>query len=214
MGELLPPEIRRVLYLDCDVIVRGDLSELWNVNLSGKTVAAVREVTDYTWHSRLGLPAGAPYFNNGVMLIDLDRWRKLNIGRRSLDFAREHPDRVQWWDQCALNLNLYDDWIPLDAKWNFQTMEVAFWDHGMMRFKRIDSRTRDAITITHFTTESKPWQYLNYHPLKGEYVSYRNRTPWPLENFEDRYPHNMMRLFLHRYLPPLLPIYLAARKIV
>jgi lipopolysaccharide biosynthesis glycosyltransferase len=76
MGELLPPEIDRVIYLDCDLIIRGDLSDLWNVNLEGKTVVAVREVTDYIWHSKLGLPPGAPYFNNGVMLIDLDRWRK------------------------------------------------------------------------------------------------------------------------------------------
>ncbi len=214
IGELLPPEIDRVIYLDCDLIVRGDLGDLWHTDLGGKTVAAVGEITEYLWHSRLGLPPGAPYFNGGVMLVDLRRWRELDIGRCSLGFVREHPDRLQWWDQCALNLILHDDWKPLDPIWNLQSMELCVIDHGIYRFGRMSSRVRDAIRVVHFSSDSKPWHYMNNHPLKKEYLQYRRRTPWPLETFPDRYPHNMIRRFLHRHVPALLPLYLAARRII
>lgn len=214
MGEVLPPEIDRVLYLDCDLIIRGDLDDLWNTNLSDKTIGAVRETDEYYWRSRLGLPPGAPYFNSGVMLVDLRRWRKMEIGRRSLDFVREHPERLQYWDQCALNLMLHDDWMPLESKWNFQSMAVGVVDHGIIRFRQVPRRIRDMVRVVHFTTGSKPWHYMNYHPFKGEYLEYRRRTPWPLEPFQDRYPHNIIRRFLHRYLPPLLPLYLEVRKII
>jgi lipopolysaccharide biosynthesis glycosyltransferase len=214
MGQLLPPDIDRVLYLDCDLIVRGDLGDLWNTDLDGKTIGAVSDSLSYSRHSILGLPQGAPYFNSGVMLIDLRRWREMDVGGRSLKFAREHPDRLQWWDQCALNLILHDDWLPLDRKWNFQSMAIGVRDSDIIRFSRLTPGIRDAIQVVHFSGDSKPWHYMNYHPLKGEYLEYRLRTPWPLEYFDDRYPHNIMIRFLHRYLPPLLPLYLAARKII
>lgn len=214
MGELLPAEIERVLYLDCDLIVRGDLGDLWSTDLDGKTIGAVREVTGYSWHSRLGLPPAAPYFNGGMLLVDLRRWRKMDIGPRTLDFAREHPDRLQWHDQCALNLILHDDWMPLDPVWNFQTMEVGIREYDLIRFRRVNRRIRNAIRVVHFTSDTKPWHYLNYHPFKGEYLRYRRRTPWPLEIFEDRSRHNIVRRFLHRRMPPLLPFYLAARKLI
>jgi lipopolysaccharide biosynthesis glycosyltransferase len=214
MGEVLPPEIDRILYLDCDLIIRGDLGELWDADLKDKTVGAVRDVSDYSWHAKLGLPPGAPYFNSGVLLTDLARWRKLGIGRQCLDFVRHHPERLTWWDQCALNLMLHEDWLPLDPRWNFQSMEIGSVDYGLIRFKQLSKPLLNEIRIVHFTTELKPWHYMNDHPLKREYLEYRRRTPWPRVTYQDRYPHNIMRRFLHRHIPPLLPVYMAARKII
>lgn len=70
MIKLLPVE--RALYLDSDVLVRGDLKQLWNIDLQGKAVGAVTDI---------GFPMGhdhstkAPYFNAGVLLIDLAKAR-------------------------------------------------------------------------------------------------------------------------------------------
>lgn len=201
IGRFLPPDIDRVLYFDSDLIVRGDLKELWDHDLAGKTIGAIRDVVPYPNNSVLGLPPGAPYFNAGVMLIDLLRWRELEIGQRALDFACQHPDRILHWDQCALNLILCGDWVMLDPKWNFQTKEVGGRRNGYMHFKKMRSHVRDAVRIVHFTGLSKPWHYENYHPIKEEYLKYRRCTPWPLDRFEDRYPWNIMRRFLHRPRP-------------
>ena len=214
IDQLLPLNIRRVLYLDCDLIVRGDIGDLWTTNLRGKTIGAVPDVLEYAFRTKLGLPEDAPYFNGGVLLIDLDKWRERKIGSRALAFAREHKERLTWHDQCALNFILHGDWLPLDPIWNHQQLGDGVWFEGIMRFDKMTKAQHDTIRIAHFTGSSKPWHYLNYHPLKSEYLEYRRLTPWPLEKFEDRYPHNIVWRFLHRYLPPLLPLYLKARKIL
>lgn len=222
MGDLLPAALDRVLYLDCDLIVRGDLGDLWHTNLFGKTIGAVSDAVPpgarefaCTRQLRLGLLPEAPYFNSGVMLVALRRWRELGLGQRVFDFIRQHPERcVYGRDQGPLNVVAQNEWLPLDSKWNFQTGDICDSYDDVIRFKRIPRSVRDSIKIVHFTSQSKPWHYLNYHPMKREYLAYRKRTPWPLERFGDRIPHNVIYRLLHRRFPPLLPIYLAVRRIV
>ncbi len=201
MDRVLPDDVDRVIYLDCDTIVTGDLAALWSRDLSGLTVAAVPDASPYTHHAVLGLPAGAPYFNSGVLLVDLGRWRELGIGARALEFARRHPERLQWWDQCALNLTLLDDWVALDATWNFQTGHIASDRDGFVHFRKIADGLRRSIKVVHFSGRSKPWHYLNDHPMKQDYLTYRQRTPWPLERFADRTARSVLRRFAHRRLP-------------
>jgi lipopolysaccharide biosynthesis glycosyltransferase len=207
IGDLLPPALDRVLYLDGDILVRGDVGEVWTMDLRGRTAGAVADLPRYPFNRRLGLPTDAPYFNAGVLLIDLRRWRRLGIGERALLFAREHGERLAWSDQCALNLVLYDDWIELDRVWNFQSMDVAHLVNGHMRFDPVDPARLSAARLVHFNGRSKPWHYLNDHPLKSEYLRYRSRTPWPLRRFEDRHPRNIARKYLLRHAPGLLSVY-------
>ena len=214
MGNLLPLEIDRILYLDGDIVVRGDIGELWTADLEGKTVGAVIDLPRYPFNQALGLPADALYFNAGVLLIDLRKWRERKIGERALRFAREHPDRLRWSDQCALNFILHDDWTVLDRIWNFQSMDVAHVVNGYLRFDSVDPKRLANARLVHFNGSSKPWHYLNDHPLKGEYLHYRERTPWPLRDFRDRHPRNIARKYLLRYAPGLLAAYGGLRKSV
>lgn len=222
MADLLPVALDRVLYLDCDLVVRGDLEELWRTDLFGKAIGAVSDAIPsgarefaHIRQLRLGLLPEAPHFNSGVMLVALRRWRELGIGQRALDFVRRYPERcIYGRDQGPLNVVAQKEWLPLDPKWNFQTGHICDSYDDVIRFKRIPRRTRDSIKIVHFSSESKPWHYLNYHPMKREYLTYRKRTPWPLKRFGDRIPHNVIYRLLHRRFPPLLSIYLAARRIV
>jgi lipopolysaccharide biosynthesis glycosyltransferase len=213
IGDHLPREVDRVLYLDGDILVRGDLQPLWSTNLEGRTAAAVTDLPRYEFNSTLGLPADALYFNAGVLLIDLARWRRLDIGARALAFSRQHPDRLRWCDQCALNFILHDDWVLLDRVWNFQSMDVAHVVNGHVRFDSVRPDRLAAARIIHFNGRSKPWHYLNDHPLKGEYLRYRRRTPWPVVRFEDRHPGNIARKYLLRYAPAVLEAYGELRKL-
>jgi len=213
IGDHLPREIGRVLYLDGDILVRGDLEQLWVTDLQGHTAAAVTDLPRYAFNGTLGLPPDAPYFNAGVLLIDLARWRRLEVGERALAFARQHPDRLRWCDQCALNLILHDDWIQLDRVWNFQSMDLAHVVNGHVRFDAVDPSRLAAARIVHFNGRSKPWHYLNDHPLKAEYLRYRRRTPWPVVRFDDRHPRNVARKFLLRYAPAVLDAYGELRKL-
>lgn len=167
-ARLLPPDLGKVLYLDSDVIVRRSLKELWNTNVDGYAMAAV---TDYWQDPReRGLPEGAQYFNAGVLLINLQFWRRNEIPGQAIDFIRQNPEKVPFWDQDALNAILVNQWVELPTCWNVQ-YEESWWQNSEIR-----SETNPV--IVHFVTGDKPWHWSNKHPFKPEYHKYRLKTPW------------------------------------
>jgi lipopolysaccharide biosynthesis glycosyltransferase len=141
LGDVLAKDLSRVIYLDCDLLVRHDLSILWQIDLEGRMLGAVRSlgipmvaspggVTNY---AEFGLPGDAPYFNSGVMVIDLDRWRRertrsrvvealLKSQEQRRDIKRHLAATVA--DQFALNAVLATDWVELDPRWNVEAIIV------------------------------------------------------------------------------------------
>ena len=108
-GDLLPDHVDRVLYLDADVIVRRLLRELWTADIGDCLAGAVRDPNVPWAGAPLGLPwrdvevaADAPYFNAGVVVIPLDRWRSEQLGRRALELLARR--RLRHADQCARNV--------------------------------------------------------------------------------------------------------------
>jgi len=156
-ARVLPTDLKKVLYLDSDIIVRRSLQEVWDTGLDGHALAAVEDGWRPPW-----LPSGAKYFNAGVLLINLDYWRIHNIYEKVIAFVKNNPDKVEHWDQDALNGVLVNCWLELPSIWNAQ--------------KR--SQLAQGPAIVHFIGESKPWHWANTHPLKHEYNKYRLKTPW------------------------------------
>ena len=66
--------MKRVIYLDCDMLICGSIAELWYQPLGTAIVAAVVD-PGFTQHAVLGLESTAPYFNFGMLLIHLEQWR-------------------------------------------------------------------------------------------------------------------------------------------
>lgn len=213
MGECLPLEIRRVIYLDCDMLICGDLADLWRASLDDAVVAAVSD-PGFSSQCLLGLTNDAPYFNAGMMLIDLVRWRREAVGSSALHFRMTHPERVTYDDQCALNWILRGRWRELGAIWNVQALHLGQRaDSGVQYFEPPVLVTSEA-RIVHFNAPGRPWLYMDDHPFKQVYLSYNARTSWRNERPADRYPHNVIIKILRRYAPVLLPIYQWTRKFI
>lgn len=166
---LLPaalPEETKCIWLDCDVLVRQNLADLWNADLGGHSILAVQDMVVPTVSSRFGLAdhaargmaRDAPYFNAGVMLVDLERWRRREVAPRAFDYLRERGDRTFFFDQDALNAVLADDWGPLDPRWN-QIASVA--GRRFYRPRHLDAQTYAGVVedpwIVHFAGFWKPW---------------------------------------------------------
>lgn len=163
LPHLLPQSIERVLYLDADTIVRRSLAELFETPLGGRSTAAAPDPYDEDLRKQTGLPR---YFNSGVLLMDLARWRAQDIGRRCLIFAHEQRSRLIFGDQCALNHVLRDDIEPLHSKWNHAVQPG-------------DPRSGDGSgDIVHFVGSTKPWQAWYEHPAGELYWRYLNVSPW------------------------------------
>ena len=120
--------------MDADMIVLKDISLLWQIDLRDNAVAAVPDKTKQIWtdkwndwcYQRLQMSPDKPYFNAGLLLMNLDVWRKQNISAACLKFMDENPERVIFDDQDALNWVLKACWLILDLKWNVTT--VCFED--------------------------------------------------------------------------------------
>lgn len=157
---LLGRNIKKALYLDSDMIIKGDLLELWtNKQLKRYYLGAVEDPVPF---AGIKLPRGYRYFNSGVLLMNLEKWRKNKISYRVLKFIKQNPSKIRWWDQDALNALLYNKWFPLDYKWNYQVFRM-----GHLNIDPI---------IIHFNTNVKPWNGETY--LQEEYYYYRNRLNW------------------------------------
>ena len=116
IASVLPVEIRRVIYLDCDLFVAADLGELYRVDMRGHPVAAVRDTWMHPFFcAGLGLDA-RHYFNSGVMLIDLAQWDA--PARRALDLFVENGAIYPCLDQDVLNLVFKGNWLELEKRWN------------------------------------------------------------------------------------------------
>lgn len=173
---LLIPELvdgnGSVLYLDSDLLVRADLSALWDEGLT-HAEAPLHAVLDYGFHtlgealkgdacSRLGIDPDAPYFNSGVLLINLGSWRAGRTAERAMDFARENPDVMRFTDQDALNVVMQGDWHQLDARWNVLVGSIERYADRLAstpseRDEMIDS-LRASPRILHFSGPQKPWR--------------------------------------------------------
>ena len=169
LPQLLPPTLRRVLYLDADMIVQSDLKQLWGVPMPiDHLVAAVPRDEPHFRYSRYAKKCGglyaarypgevlnssAPSFNAGLMLVDLDRWRAANRTREAEWWMAEHAasDDGLWalGSQPVLHLILHGRWAPLPARWNLD---------GCGRVPNMPSAKMRAANSLHWTGRRKPWR--------------------------------------------------------
>lgn len=117
--EVLPVDIHKLLYLDCDTIVEDDISELFNIDLTGKSLAAVTDLMDIfpTIYEQVGYPKEKGYFCSGILLMNLDYFRENDLATKILEFAEKYPERINFPDQDALNFICQDSKITLPLKY-------------------------------------------------------------------------------------------------
>jgi lipopolysaccharide biosynthesis glycosyltransferase len=145
-----------------------------------------------------------------VLVVDLDRWRREDIGAQAIAVARNEPHRITWWDQCALNIVLRGRWMPLDQKWNLQTNAIGPYEpyekFGVNPTPEGLAKLR-AATVIHFTNRTKPWQYLCEHPAKPRYWHYLGKTPWRDYRMPDLTARSFVRKNLMLRYPSVLRAY-------
>jgi lipopolysaccharide biosynthesis glycosyltransferase len=159
VGEVLPRSIQRVIYLDADVLVHGDLSILSSWPLNGHAIGAVRDRF---------MPRGSPqlsnvlerergysidrYFNSGVLVIDLDAWRAQRIGDRVHEALSRLGSQFGFPDQDALNFVLVENWLELPSQWDYLVGRKCPIPGGAAA-----SRILATDGIVHFIGVTKPW---------------------------------------------------------
>lgn len=163
----------RAIYMDADMVVMEDLTSLWEYQLD----TAVGAVLDahIVWMSSPSMwrpwreeevDPMTPYLNTGLMLIDLERWRKENLTGRTLEYLEKYT--LPCVDQDALNFALNGAFDQLHPRYNSMPY------HLLKMFRYVDAvdpdhRIGEAITnpaVVHFHRSffGKPWTYFSTHP--------------------------------------------------
>ena len=176
---LLPEVLKdasRVLYLDCDIMVRKSLKPIFETDLTDKACAVVydQECDDVIHQNRLHLDH--PYFNSGVMLMNLDEWRRNDYATELIKFIENNPDKCQYPDQDGLNKMLGSRVRYIDLKYNVQEMWLTMPQITRFHYSKaaeLEAAKRDPV-IVHFNAELKPWYIECRNPYKGEYLKYAN----------------------------------------
>lgn len=197
--EFFPPDVERVLYLDSDMVVVGDIAPMWNVDLDGALMGAVDIPGSDRGVTLLRMRPEDGYFNAGMLLIDLRQWRAIDAGKMVIAYIQQHPERVEY-DQDALNACFCHCTKRLDYKWN--VIRPFYREPIPLPLARaeIEQIRRDAVII-HFNGGSKPWSYFCDHPARSEYHKYLLLTDWRDYVPPDRTPLNMVRKAVSVVLP-------------
>lgn len=170
---------KKVLYIDCDVLVLDDVSKLYDTDIGEKIIGAVIDPGQALVLERLDVETDDYYFNSGMMLIDLDNWRKADITKKTLTFLEEKEDKIIYHDQDALNGVLYEKWFPIHPKWNLQT-SLLFERHDPPNeeYKKLYKEAIQHPSIVHFTGHDKPWNSDEYNPYNEKYLKELAKSPF------------------------------------
>ena len=149
---LLANRYQKVLFLDSDTIVAKPLSPIFDIDLGDRCIGAVRD--NLQWRtprrqmpefSERGLSC-APYFNAGVLLIDIDSFNRSNYLEKAVAMATRPGESLPRNDQSLLNILFYKSWVEISPIWNWQYT----WS------SKLFADLAEPI-IYHFIGKKKPW---------------------------------------------------------
>ena len=180
---LLPKNLDKVIYLDADCVIEDDLCQLWSLPLENNLVMAVQDlclpyfdneraqvdlkIPHLHWlvnrpienYEALELDPLSPYFNTGLLLINVKAWRKESITKTCFDVLRLNRAHAWLPDQYALNIAVVGRWRRLATRWNTQESVlmrlVASGQHSWPS-DEIEAAIKQP-AIVHYTGHSKPW---------------------------------------------------------
>lgn len=185
--ELLPENVKRVLYIDCDTLVLKRLHKLFVADLGDKTIGAVPEPTiNIKVKRNIGIGVDQIYFNSGVLLIDLKKYREKNFRKRILAYYDNIKESTVFSDQDAINGALCHHIKVLSPRYNFFS-NYRYWSYKALTDyspsyrvipKRVYENAKKDPVILHFAGDERPWYEGNFNPYKKLYKSYQNKTPW------------------------------------
>lgn len=187
---LLPEDVDKVLYLDCDSIIVDSFKQLWQEDISNYYCAAVRDCSNTSFMEALGVSRDEEYFNAGVLFINLKKWRDDDVEEKFIEFLTNNQQRYYQHDQGVLN-NVFKNKIKaVHPKYNLQGY-FQFLNYNLSRkyscieteyySKEIMDDARENPVFLHFCAADyfRPWKNPN-HPYFKQFEYYAN-----LAGFED-----------------------------
>ncbi len=215
VASLFPDEIKRIIFLDCDILVLGSLKELWEEKLGDCYIGGVQECSGDKRKANLGLSPEANYINAGVEIIDLDKIRNSDAEERYKAFLKKYNGYIPEVEQGTVNACISDHIKLIHPKWNVHTTffmydyatQVKIKNPTIYPTKKEVEEAIESPVIVHFSgccfSDIRPWQGNSDHPYAEQFMKYKAHTPWnvPLYLGDNRSKTKKICHWIYKYLP-------------
>jgi lipopolysaccharide biosynthesis glycosyltransferase len=190
INRILPVKVKKALYIDCDTLILDSLEELWNTGFDNNVLIAINDCVSNAHRKWIYLPENVPYFNSGVLFIDMERWRIQNMDEKINAATERFPKGGPYGDQCILNLALSSNTKLVHPKYNCLPFLWKFSYSELMKVRTpsvyySEQEIREAVAspvIVHFATffySIRPWIE---HPTDDVFCikwrQYLTVSPW------------------------------------
>lgn len=185
IANILDKSIEKIIYLDCDLLVYDDIEKMWQLDMGGKPVAATCDLgimasarVRKQKNKFIGLSFDAPYFNAGVLIMDLKKWRDGNYAEAIIALATQnkYPNH----DQDALNKFFMNNWQEIPLRWDVIppvfNLFLKILTKPDLRKKAIEAKLNPA--IFHYAGGYKPWEYEIHDGFNDKYYEYLKFTEY------------------------------------
>lgn len=188
-GELLPNYIDKILYLDCDTVITGSISELETWDVSGELFWGIKDCIGKEYKRNIGIGSDGLYVNAGVLLINLKELRKISIKDKLNIYMSQYEKLINYADQDVLNGAFNGAIGVLPPKYDVMTIAATYTYKEIVKLRKptnyySEEEVKAAITnptLIHYTTNMRtirPWFSNTNHPLAEEFRKYMAMSPW------------------------------------
>ena len=178
-------DVNRLLYMDCDTLMDRPVTELFDMDMHGRCVAAVADADEDRRKEALGMPEESVYINSGVLLIDLPLWIDRNAGERITEYIRSCRDVLQYPDQDAISAVMWDDMrvIPLEYNmmWMICDSDIPKLVKNIRQLPYTADEVKNALhhmKICHYSGHDM-WTFYGITPIQARiFKKYRRLCDW------------------------------------
>lgn len=218
LPNVLANDVKKCLYVDCDLLFMDDISKLWNTDLQGMPIGAIEDIGLTTSKKgrqeklkSIGLKEDMCYFNSGVVLMDLQQWRERGFSKIALDLAF-HKKFISH-DQDILNLIFLNNWKQIDLRWN--VIPPIFYLYPKLLFsgseRKRTIKAKNSIGILHYAGRYKPWEFSKnkifnyyYYELLAKSAFYDAKMPQlSKQNIGRNFHKELIRLKIANFIAKL-----------
>lgn len=172
-------DLERVIYIDVDTLTIGSIEELWNLQLSDENVIAACfdsfiEFSTDNYKETIGLKQDEPYFNAGVLLIDIKKFQNMQVYEKAIAYLNTKPN-IHYQDQDILNVLFKGRTQFISPKFNFMPMLRS----RIKKRAKLDELEKDSIPISiiHYCGSKKPWHNKCSHTKSSYFLELYNSIP-------------------------------------
>lgn len=214
VSDFIPSYVDRLLYLDSDTIIVGDLTKLVNADLFGNPVGMVCDSVARDYKKYMGFSPEEDYFNGGMIVYDMPKWREWDCTKRIIDHVQNVRSHYEALDQDLVNIALKEEIKRLDLRYNFQpfhrvyqpnTYLKVYGKQGYYSAEEIQKAAENTVILHAFRYMGVfPWHKDTRHPYAKEYEHYKHISEWKDIEPEEQPPKGFVlsvECILQRFAP-------------